>query len=273
MPCDDFFFDVERVSNEQGQEMRANPLAHARNVAAGTYTLRSRGIGKLDNRAASRHLYHLLDLLRDESAAFSAYNLNYLEGQIRKINQDISDLEQRVAENDVLREDIPFLVVRPLPKERNNQVKVEYWSTNGAEANDIAAGASLEMFATRGFVRESLLLVTRSTGGANNKTPSEAFFEFKKALTTRDRVITKEDIKTFAFARLDARLHQVEVQKGFRVSDAPGEGMTRTIDVLLQLNPAENESDAAETASLCRELEAELNARSSGLLPIQVRIL
>lgn len=269
--CDNYFFDIHRVYNEQERPFHAHPLSNLRNLDSGEYTLRSRGIGKLDSRAASRHLYNLLDLLRDESAAFSAYNYDYLDSKIRQLNQEITDLEQHVREKDSQREELPFLVIKPAKGGRNTVVSVEFWSTDGEDANGIPGGARLDMYATRGFDRESIQLVLGSTGGGNRKSPSESFHEFKKALTTRDRVISREDIKTFCFARLGARLLHTEFKKGFRISDLPGEGVIRTLDVLLTVGATAVKEEQEEIKSLCYELETELNAKSAGLLPIQVK--
>lgn len=270
LECDDFFFDIHRVSNEKDEDFRAHPLANLRSLEAGTYTLRTRGAGKMDDRVASRQLYHLIDLLRDESAAFAAFDLNYLDTKIRKLNQEITDLEQHVHEGDTERDELPFLVVKPPKNSRNQNVKVEFWSTTGELANGIPAGSKLDMYATRGFDRAKIQLMLASTGGANRKSASDAFYEFKKSLTTRDRVVSKEDIKTFCFATLGNQLQHVQIRKGIRVSDVPQEGITRTLDVFLQPAGRQSTADRQEWDALCFELETELNAKSAGLIPIRV---
>lgn len=268
--CDDFFFDVHRVVNEQDIPYAAHPLANLRNLETGTYTLRTRGAGKMDSRAASQHLYHLLDLLRDESAAFAAYDLNTMNEKIRNLNKEIAALEQQVREADIQREEVPYLVVKPPKGARNPSAVVEFWSTTGELANDIPSGLKLDMYATRGFDRNSILLVMPTTGGSNRKSASVAFYEFKKSLTTRDRIVSKEDIKTFCFAAFGKRLEQVFIQKGLHISDLPHEGMVRTLDVILQPAAGLTPQDMQDWNALCFELETELNEKSSGLLPIRV---
>ncbi|MBL7795253.1 MAG: type VI secretion system baseplate subunit TssF [Saprospiraceae bacterium] len=268
--CDDFFFDVHRVVNEQDIPYAAHPLANLRNLETGTYTLRTRGAGKMDSRAASQHLYHLLDLLRDESAAFAAYDLNTMNEKIRNLNKEIAALEQQVREADIQREEVPYLVVKPPKGARNPSAVVEFWSTTGELANDIPSGLKLDMYATRGFDRNSILLVMPTTGGSNRKSASVAFYEFKKSLTTRDRIVSKEDIKTFCFAAFGKRLEQVFIQKGLHISDLPHEGMVRTLDVILQPAATLTPQDMQDWNALCFELETELNEKSSGLLPIRV---
>lgn len=268
--CDDYFFDVHRVYNEQENEFNAHPLANLRNLEPGTYTLRARDAGKMDGRAASRHLHHLIDMLRDESAAFAAFDLNYLDAKIKKLNQEITDLEQHVREGGQQREELPYLVVKPPKNGRNQNVKVEFWSTIGERANGISSGTKLDMYATRGFDRDSIQLMTTTTGGTNRKSASDAFYEFKKSLTTRDRVVSKEDIKTFCFATFGERLERVSIQKGAHISDLPHEGVIRTLDVTLVPALQKTPQDAQEWAALCFELQTELNAKSAGLLPIRV---
>lgn len=268
--CDDFFFDIHRVSNEQDNEFSAHPLANLRNLESGAYTLRTRGAGKMDSRAASQHLYHLIDLLRDESAAFAAFDLNTLNEKIKNLNKEITSLEQHVREGESQREELPYLVVKMPKGGRNQTVAVEFWSTTGELANDIPGGIKLDMYATRGFNRSSIQLMLASTGGANRKSASDAYYEFKKSLTTRDRVVSKEDIKTFCFATLGKRLAQVNIQKGLHISDVPQEGMVRTLDVVLRPAAQQTPQETQEWNALCFELETELNAKSAGLLPIRV---
>lgn len=268
--CDDFFFDVHRVVNEQDNPYAAHPLANLRSLEAGTYTLRTRGAGKMDSRAASQHLYHLLDLLRDESAAFAAYDLNTMNEKIRNLNKEIAALEQQVKEVDAQREELPYLIIKPPKGARNLSANVEFWSTTGELANDIPSGLKLDMYATRGFDRNSILLVMPTTGGSNRKSASDAFYEFKKSLTTRDRIVSKEDIKTFCFATFGKRLDHVAIQKGLHISDLPHEGMVRTLDVVLTPAPKLPPQEMQDWNALCFELETELNEKSPGLLPIRV---
>lgn len=268
--CDDFFFDIHRVSNEQDNEFSAHPLANLRNLESGAYTLRTHGAGKMDNREASQHLYHLIDLLRDESAAFAAYDLNALNEKIKNLNKELTALEQQVRESDNQREELPYLVVKMPKGGRSQTVTVEFWSTTGELANDIPGGIKLDMYATKGFSRSSIQLMLASTGGTNRKSASDAFYEFKKSLTTRDRIVSKEDIKTFCFATLGKRLAQVNIQKGLHISDVPQEGMTRTLDVMLRPVGQQKPQETQEWNALCFELEIELNAKSSGLIPIRV---
>jgi hypothetical protein len=264
-----FFFDVERVCNEQEQDIVNTPLANIRNLEAGFYTLRNRSVGKMDYRAASQLLRHLLDVLRDDSAAFSAYHSDFLAQKIRKLNQDIADLEQHVKENGNMEEETPFIIVKPLKEDKNKVVTIEFWATNGEDANGVAAGANLEMYATKGFHRESIRLVTGTTGGRARKTSTESYYEFKKALVTRDRVVTKEDIKTFCFAHFGDRLDGVNVTKGFQISELPGEGMLRTVQV--KLRPAAGSlHESEEWLASCMDLEKNLNSKATGLLPILV---
>lgn len=270
--CDDFFFDVHSVMNEQDQELSAHPLASLRNLETGSYTLRARSAGKMDGRAASQELYHLIDLLRDESAAFAAFDLNTLNEKIKNLNKEITALEQHLQEVDTQREELPYLIVK-MPHQttrRNQSVRVEFWSTAGELANDIPGGLKLDMYATKGFNRGSIQLMLSTLGGANRKSASDAFYDFKKSLTTRDRVVSGEDIKTFCFATLGRRLARVRLQKGVFISEEPQKGMTRTLEVWVspaaQLSPQELQEWNAQ----CYELETELNAKSAGLLPIRV---
>jgi hypothetical protein len=272
LKCDEYFFDIARVVNDQGLSFHNTPLANLRNLDTGSFTLRNRGIKKTDYRAASQVLRHLLDLMRDESAAFAAYHSDFLSQKTKKLHQDITDLEQHIKENDRQWEENAYLLIKPTKNEKNKEVVIEFWSTDGEDANGIPAGANLEMYTSKGFHRDSLRLITSTGGGRNSRSSTESYYEFKKALVSRDRVVTQEDIKTFCYAHFGDKISGVSISKGFQVSEKPGEGMQRTIEVTLLTTAGQEELDNnSEWESACRDLEINLNCKSAGLLPIRVK--
>lgn len=262
-----YYLDIDRVYNQAEVNYHAIPLTNIRNYRSGQYTLRKRGISKYESNDASQALLELTDRLRDESSAFSAYNYEYLNAQVRRLNQDINELEQRVTEKNASREIIPFLVVKPLNSK--DVISVEYWTCSGDEANQIPSGTEMELYAFSAFRRDSLQLVTGSIGGRGPLMPSESGYVFRMALASRERIVTREDIKSFCWAEMGDRIQSLDIRRSFRLGSLSHHGIERVIEVVIVPRPGQN---SEELGILARQLEKTINAHSSCVLPITITL-
>jgi len=264
---EEYFLDIERVYNQQDVSYHAVPLTNIRNYSSGQFTLRKRGIGKYESRDAAQSLMELTDRLRDESSAFAAYNYEYLNTTVRNLNKQINELDQMIVEKNASRAIVPFLVVKPLnPKD---VISVEYWSTSGEDANQIPSGTDMEMYAFTGIKREGVQLITGVIGGRDPMSPSESGHVFRMALVNRERIVTREDIKSFCWAELGDRIQRVEVKRGFRTGSLVGEGIERVIQV--EIVPVKDRNQA-EMEDLVQQLEKSLNRNSTAILPIVITL-
>lgn len=262
-----FFLDIDRVYNQQEINYHAIPLTNIRNYRSGQYTLRKRGISKYESSDAAQSLLELTDRLRDESSAFAAYNYEYLNAQVRRLNQDINELEQRVTEKNASRAVIPFLVVKPL--NQKDIISVEYWTCSGEEANQVPSGTEMELYAFSAFRRDSIQLITGSVGGRDPLMPSESGYVFRMALANRERVVTREDIKSFCWAEMGDRIQHIDIRRSFRVGNRSNEGIERVIEVAISPRSGQNPE---EMNVLIRQLEKTLNQHTSSVLPIIVTL-
>lgn len=262
-----FFVDIDRVYNQQEINYHAVPLTNIRNYRSGQYTLRKRGISKYESSDAAQSLMELTDRLRDESSAFAAYNYEYLNAQVRRLNQDINELEQRVTEKNASRAVIPFLVVKPLnPKD---VISVEYWACAAEDANQVPSGTEMELYAFSAFRRDSIQLVTGTIGGRSPLMPSESGYVFRMALANRERIVTREDIKSFCWAEMGPRIQSLDIRRGYRVGGLSSEGIERVIEVAITPQQGQNED---EMKLLIHQLEKTLQQHSSSVLPIVVTL-
>jgi hypothetical protein len=109
--------------------------------------------------------------------------------------------------------------------------------------------------------QDSIALLTSSTGGKNRLRPEERLNAFRYGIMTRDRIITKEDIRNFCIYELGNRIQKVNIERGFEVSGSSKEAFTRTINVILI--PYETEAlESKEWQVLCEQLQSKLRARS-----------
>ncbi|UII28994.1 type VI secretion system baseplate subunit TssF [Fulvivirga maritima] len=90
----DMFLDVKSVTNTSGQQYYHKENSEGQDER-GTYEIRRDNLGKLDSRKAREYLLHMVDLLKDESAAFSLYGNDFLQTIVKKLNQNIASLEKK----------------------------------------------------------------------------------------------------------------------------------------------------------------------------------
>lgn len=252
------FLSVKSLSDDTNK-YKSVPYRKMEDEESGTYTLRNGGVERFDGRNARELISYLLELLRSESAAFSAYGYDFIATTLKEMNQKISLMEQKTKGYINNAAEIPnYIIVKPF--EGKDMMYVEYWTTHAELANNLRAGTSFQQ--TRGVkVKQGISLVTTTTGGKNKLRPEERISAFRYGIMTRNRIITREDIRNFCFYELGDRITNVSVERGFEMSAHSKEAFKRTIDVML--TPAEMATlNDKEWQLLCEQLKSKLQTRS-----------
>ncbi len=260
LECNEQFFSVRRVSGVDDIDYISKPATENLNDLNGTFSLRTKGVQRFDSRNATEHLNYVLELLRDESSAFAAFGQEFIASNIRELNQTISLIEQRVKQNQKDIFNLPsYLFVRP--REEGENINVEFWSTNGASANNIRPGSKIESYKGVPIINESLQLLTHTTGGRNKLRQNEELNAYRDGLLTRGRVVTTEDIRSFCFNYLSDKIIDIDVTKGVAISKIPSEGLINTLDIYLTRNE-EIIFSTEEWQSMMYDLEIKLQKSS-----------
>ncbi|WP_116127004.1 type VI secretion system baseplate subunit TssF [Lewinella sp. IMCC34183] len=269
LDTESFYFDTLTVRNRNGMAYDEVPLTNIRSYRAGQYSIRRRDTGKFGEREAARSLLGLLDVLRDESAAFSAYGKDSLVTKVTALNQQLKDLEQQVNERGGSGAGLAFLVASPLVNDR--YLDVTYLSTRAEDGNGIIAGQTLDLHRFAGVDRKSMRLLTSTTGGRAPLSSQERKYAYKKAIISRGRIVSREDIRAFCQAALgDLLTGEIVTRKGFAYGTGPESGLAPELQIGLELATPPDADAAGKLESRLAELERELNFYSAGVLPIRV---
>lgn len=265
----DFFLSVYKVTSSDRFEYLSNPLSSSRAYNAGTYMLRQGGIQRFDHRNATETIHYLLDLLRDESAAFALLGNDFLTSVIRQFNSLIALLEQRAGNVQTGVEPTSYLIMNP--RQAGENVFLSFWSSNGELANNIRAGNKLELYSGGDVRSETLFLMTTTKGGKNRLNDLERLNAFRSSLIARGRIVTPNDIKLFCENELGENLKDVKVKKGFMVGNDAKTGFIQSIDVIIV--PSEKlRSSTEQMDAICEDLTEKLQQRSSSFIPFKVII-
>ena len=263
------FLAMREVRTSQNRQLTSIPLGNLRDLDVDTYTVQY-GVSRFDDRDARQTLANLQDLLRDESASFAALGEDFLSSVIRELNQALARLEAKVDQKTQKRDAIPYLIIKP--KQPGDTVFIEYWTCDGEAANRLPVGSRLSPYSDTTIRKESGFLVTSTTGGRERPKESEKIAQYKRALLTRNRVVTLEDVRAVCQAELGQHLRAVRVERAFRVDSAPTNGFQRCIRVSLEPS-AGSPYSPADWQQQAKLLQISLENQSVGGLPYQVVVL
>lgn len=228
------FLDVKSITNTNNDRYKLFNESLSSNKK-GVYSIKANDISKLDERKAKEYINHLIELLKSESASFSYLNNSFLNSNLKKLNQIISLLEEKVGSSvDQEKEETNFLSVKPYQPQET--LFVEYWVTDGVFANNIKYGSVLKNYKTVGLKQKSTSMLTSSYGGKDALNMNERLQAYRKTLLSRNKIVTKEDVKLTCFEFFGDRITNVVVKNGYTIDISLNKGMINCIEIQLTTN-------------------------------------
>jgi hypothetical protein len=226
----------------------------------GTNTLRTGGVERFDTRNARDLISYLVELLRSETSAFSAYGYDFIATTLKEMNQRLTLIEQKTKGFINSSAEIPnYIIVKPF--EGYDMMYVEYWTTLAEAANTVRAGTRLQQVSGVKVKPDSVFLLTTTIGGKNRLRAEERLNAFRYGIMTRNRIITKEDIRSFCFYELGDRISEVNIERGYEMSPHRQQSFKRTIDVILIPSGKDN-LDTEQWQIVCDQVKSKLQLRS-----------
>ena len=223
---DEFFLYVDEVIDGTGKKYLEIPFTPTGNLDGDLYTLRKGGMERFTNRNATDLMAHVMELLRDEVAAFSIINRDKVKDVLGEISEKMKGLMKKVEiANQELKEDVNYVIIEPV--ESAAHTYASFWISHCTLANNIRPGT---VFNSQKRA-QSLTLLTQTSGGAEEQKQSDTILAYKYALTTKDKIISVEDVKNYCKMILKDSLKKINVSRGTMISDKPREGFIRTVDI------------------------------------------
>jgi hypothetical protein len=252
------FLAVESVNDASGKKYLEVSYNISDTSETGTYAIKKGGCERFDSRDAKDYLNRLTDLLNDECAAFSYNSRGKLLDAVQQMEILITQMNQLSDSNNGFKEIPSYILIEGLQKKE--YFEVDYWITNCELANNLKSGTSLNAYSSQGFDPKNTVLLTPTYGGKREPVASEKANMYKYILTTNDRIVTIHDIINFCRMEMGDLLSDIEVKKGVAVSNIPKEGLIRTTDIFIKLQPVLN--DSTDYANLGGNLKNKLLEKS-----------
>lgn len=263
----DLFLDIKSIINLDGKKYKLLNK-NTTSKEKGVYSLKTDSIARLDNRKAKDYLQHLISLLKDESASFSFLKNDFLHNNLKSLNQSISLLENKINETKTADYETQYISV--IPYQPNDTLTVSYWTTNGNFANSIKYGSAFKLYKGIGLKQKSAFLVTSTYGGRNELTMNERLQAYRRTLLSRNRIVTKEDVKATCYEFLGNKIVDVVIQNGYTVDVSLHKGIINCIEIILTPNDKEK-TDMFEWDFLKNNLLLYLEKHSVNVFPYVIK--
>jgi len=266
---DDLFFDINRVSDSKDEVYMPIYATDASEDKKNTYIIRQGGVGRFDSSDARESLKNLIDLVRDEAAAFSIKGSDLVSFELKQLDQIITRLEQRIGGKgggDDLRS---YLILES--NSDYDKINVQFWSVIGSLANNIRPGTALSVYKGVDIEDKNVILLTQTIGGREKLSREDKLNKLRRSLLSRGRVVTREDIKALCFEIFSGDLESAEVKNGVSILHEQGKGVSRTLDIYLSLADGNNLS-SDDIWHKTESLKLRLKNESVNILPYRIFI-
>ncbi len=266
----DFFLDVHKVEGDTGNKYFVHDRSKIDDERPQAY-LRYGGVSRFDERDASDLLNYVLDLLKEDSVAFSAMGDDFINSNMKDLKQTMARVEQRVEQRNFVKNKIPYLIINKNDRKRsdNETLFTSYWTTAGAKANKIHPFVRINQFSGTAFIPNSLTLITGTIGGEDEPTSSEKIYAYRENILSRGRVITRQDIIQHGYNHYKNSIQDIRIEKGVMVLHGEGIGYTPTTDIYIQRHEDATYSDE-DWEYLKKDFLISLEERSANVLPFRI---
>lgn len=240
--------------------------------ALGVYSLYFGDLERFDASDAQRQLRRVLQLVREEGNAFSAVDNSSFASVLKELQDRLTTLEKTVGK--MQSESGPskaFLMT--MPEAEAEHLALSYWESTGGLANGLSPQDIIQSLEPDKFDSASIRLRTKTKGGRAAETEDMLIAHLRYGLLSKERIVTREDVKSYLKHRLGITLKQVDLRDGVTISQEPNKGLVRCTDVFLGLVKQGTELNEEEQAHLSSRLETELKERSVAHTTYKVRFV
>jgi hypothetical protein len=266
LPGEDQFYDIEEVSSSHGNKYTSvNQLQSEGDLSFGTYEVRHHRTGRIDEDEVISKLNYLIELLRDESSAFSALDLNFLSVHLRTLDQNIEQLRNKIPQSQLISNN-NYLILQS--KQENDTVFVKFWTTEGLHGNHLNTNSEISPFENYDIVQSSIRLVVDMSMGRDKLNSSERLRLLQWQLTSKDSIYSKEDIVRFCLAK-SSKIKEVQIKYKMHQMPDSNKGFQKVLNVELATVSAQNfENKDKERLKL--EIQKNIENKSLISFPILV---
>lgn len=268
LESEDNYYDIKQISDSRGKIYNpANSIGSGKSQKR-SYILRQGGMARFDSRDALETIDHLTDLVRNEGAAFSILGTDMISAELKELDQIISRLKHRLETSSGNQGGTSSYILLNTDS-GYERVHVEFWSTSGELANNIRAGSKLNVYRGRDINTNSVFMLNSTRGGKHSLSEEDKLNKLRRALLSKGRIVTREDIKALCFEHFGKDLSKVEIHNGVEAQTDPKKGLVQTLDIKLTLR---KQHKLTEEDLIQKEAELKVLLRQGSINMVEYRI-
>lgn len=228
----EFFMEISTVSDSSGKVYEPVHTDSSRedNAKIGYYALRRAGVERYSNTNDSfSTMARLIDVLRDRTLFSHSRAEDDFNRQIVEANKSINSIANALYEVGETFQVKSYIVV-----DKSNQGEtlfVNYLATNGAVINKFKPISALVSNLGSAIDCHQTAFVTAMRSGENDPTVESIRDKHRYMLTSKDRILTRQDIANYCRAEHGNCIDSVDIRPGYRVSKDSKSGVQKTIDI------------------------------------------
>lgn len=232
---------VHKVSDSRGVSYYDYPVSEdGESEKYGIYSLRRGGYERYNHRDASEYLADITASLNNEVSGYFKHKKS-IKGDVKKIHSQVNRLVKRLKHlqsNVKERYEVQNYLLLSPDNDGTEIFFVDYWLTDGPEANNINMGTSFSPLTGADSLIDvsSVVSLSKTTGGRYAPQADHKNHLYKQFLSKPSLLVTNEDITNFLLEEFDESVRAIELKKGFEKSTNPPYGFIRTKDVYITLH-------------------------------------
>ncbi|MCG8697427.1 MAG: hypothetical protein MI922_05185 [Bacteroidales bacterium] len=261
----DYFIDVKHIEDSTGQVYKENRSFLSDEVSKKHYTVRSSGVQSFDKRSARELLEMAMEKVKNESTAFRFLDLPTASEDLKLLHQLVSKLEITIQKSSEMNRPVYLYLQGSSPKDH---IFVEFWTTLGTGCNSILPNTRLDLMEGAFIKPGSSRFLTHARGGKNRLNHDEQLDAYRKALLTRDRIVTLQDLKAFGISYFGDKINDIEIKHGVAEMPEAHKGLIRSIDIFLKL--LEEDALDEDFKLSCNDFMVLIKKKSNNIFPYRI---
>lgn len=258
-PSRTHFLNIRSFQDNKGREY-VNRLNQYEEEPTGIFSLYFGELERFDSDNARSLISKVLQLIKEDGNAFASMNPDALSTQLKELFNKITEIEKSL--DTTLKEDNRIKAfVLSVPKKDASNAEIKYWSTSGSLANGFDERTLVQQFNIEKYDASGIMLRTRMQGGMTHDSEQDLINSLRYGLLSRERIISKEDIKNYILHQLGRYVDSIEVGNGVAISPDSKKGLIRVTEVKIKLGQF-NENEISNLPEMAHYIERELTERS-----------
>lgn len=236
-PEESNLLSIASVADDTGRALHKQTLSSSRNQSD-SYTIYKGHLERFDRTTAEEMLSRLLRLIREESSIFAAYGQEIMLRQMSDLRNNLATIHEQldISGSKTTRERNYLLA---FPNKEARYLEVEFWSVSRlSNHRALKQNTPILQYKQISIQPGSARLQTDLIPGKPAPNEEEKVSAFRYGLLTRDRIVSREDIRKFVFHALGEWINQVEIRNGVAISSDKKRGLVRIVEVVLHPSAA-----------------------------------